>query len=232
MRSTSDRKPERGQGQPGEAREYPPLEVKLWGDIACFTRPENKVERVSYPMLTPSAARGALESIFWKPEMAWRIESIAVLNPIAYISLHRNEIDSRQSVRAARRMLDGGRGFEIGEHRIQRHTLALRDVAYIVRAQIELKPGITDRDVARYRDQFRRRVRNGRCFSQPYLGQRECVASFEPPRPDDHPIDLTQDFGWMLHRIEYDAHGQGTGQPHFFEARLEHGVLHVPLGTD
>ena len=217
---------------PRGRHKHPPLVVKFWGDIACFTRPENKVERVSYPVMTPSAATGALSAIFWKPEMDWRIESIAVLNPIAYSSMRHNEIDSRQTPRAARRMLDGGRGFDITEHRVQRNTLSLRDVAYIVRAHIELRPGITDRDVARYRDQFRRRVRAGRCFSQPYLGQRECVAWFSLPDPDDHPLDLNQDLGLMLHSIEYDTDGHGTGRPRFFDARLEHGVLHVPRLTD
>ena len=90
-------------------RGLPPLEVKLWGDYACFTRPEMKVERVTYPVMTPSAARGALEAIFWKPQVVWRIEQIHVLRPIAYASILRNEINDRQSDRSARRWAQGGR---------------------------------------------------------------------------------------------------------------------------
>ena len=112
-----------------------PLSVKLWGDYACFTRPDMKVERVSYPVMTPSAARGALEAIFWKPEVSWRIEEIHVLNPIRYASILRNEINDRQSHRAARRWAKSGGGYAASANRAQRHTLALRDVAYVVHAQ-------------------------------------------------------------------------------------------------
>ena len=115
-----------------------PLQVKLWGEYACFTRPEMKVERVSYPVMTPSAARGALEAIFWKPQVVWRVEEIHVLKPISYASILRNEVSDRQSDGAARRWAKNGGGYDASarSHRVQRHTLALRDVAYIVRAQL------------------------------------------------------------------------------------------------
>ena len=146
-----------------------PLEVKVWGDLACFTRPEMKVERVTYPVMTPSAARGVLEAIFWKPEFHWQIEEIWVLKPIRYFSILRNEINSRQTVQVARRWQQKGGGFHAVEDRAQRHTLALRDVSYIIKAQAMVKDGVGE-DPAKFRDQFRRRVRAGRCFCDPLPG--------------------------------------------------------------
>ena len=209
------------------ARDLRPLEVKLWGDYACFTRPEMKVERVSYPVMTPSAARGALEAIFWKPQVAWRIEEIHVLKPITYASVLRNEINDRQSDRSARRWATDGGGYDASANRAQRHTLALRDVAYVVRAQLALQDGVRD-DIAKFRDQFRRRVARGRCFATPYLGCREFSASFGEPGPDDAPIDRSEELGPILLDIDYAADGSGRGVPRFFPAALERGVLHVP----
>jgi CRISPR-associated protein Cas5d len=134
------------------AHPLPSLEVKLWGDWACFTRPEMKVERVSYPVMTPSAARGALEAIFWKPQVRWYVEEIHVLKPIEYASLLRNEVNTRQSERSARDWARKGGGYDATADRAQRHTLALRDVAYLVRAQLELTEGVSD-NIAKYRDQ-------------------------------------------------------------------------------
>src|SRR5437868_12526187 len=114
-----------------EERPYPPLEVYVSGEFACFTRPEMKVERVTYPVPTPSAARGILEAIFWKPEVTWRVEEIWVLNEIRYFSILRNEVNSRVSERAARAWQSSGGGYDATADRAQRHTLALRDVAYI-----------------------------------------------------------------------------------------------------
>ena len=209
------------------ARDLRPLEVKLWGDYACFTRPEMKVERVSYPVMTPSAARGALEAIFWKPQVAWRIEEIHVLKPITYASVLRNEINDRQSDRSARRWATDGGGYDASANRAQRHTLALRDVAYVVRAQLVLQDGVRD-DIAKFRDQFRRRVARGRCFATPYLGCREFSASFGEPGPDDAPIDRSEELGPILLDIDYAADESGRGVPRFFPAALERGVLHVP----
>ena len=212
-------------------RDFRPLEVKLWGDYACFTRPEMKVERVTYPVMTPSAARGALEAIFWKPQVAWRIEEIHVLKPIVYASFLRNEIGKRQSYRSAHQWSRKDEGFDASnvqkKNRVQRHTLALRDVAYVVRAQLVLQDGV-DSNIAKFRDQFRRRVTKGQCFAMPYLGCREFSAAFSEPTPDDVPIGRTEDLGLMLLDIEYDAKGDGRGTPRFFEASLKRGVLHVP----
>ena len=206
---------------------FPPLTVRVWGDWACFTRPEMKVERVSYPVMTPSAARGVLEAIFWKPRFAWQVERIEVLKQIRFHSILRNEVSTRASERTARRWSREGGGFAAAVNRTQRHTLALRDVAYVIRAQIYVKPGVGD-DPAKFRDQFRRRVAKGRCFARPYLGCREFAADFAAPDGRERPIDHTADLGPMLLDLDYMDDGSGRGTPSFFAARLERGVLHVP----
>lgn len=207
---------------------FSPLRVRVCGELACFTRPEMKVERVSYAVMTPSAARGVLEAIFWKPEFRWRITAIGVLKPIRYFSILRNEINTRQSERSARGWQAEGSGcYDSAADRAQRHTLGLRDVAYVIEAQIDLKPH-ADADPAKYRDQFRRRVREGRCFATPFLGCREFSASFAEPDGSEQPIDVTDDLGPMLLDLSYAADGSGRGTPRFFNARLERGVLRVP----
>lgn len=206
---------------------FSPLTVKVWAEWACFTRPEMKVERVTYPVMTPSAARGVLEAIFWKPEFTWRVQEIHVLKKIRYASILRNEVNSRQSDRAAASWQREGGGYDASADRAQRHTLALRDVAYIIAADVALKPH-ADADPAKYRDQFRRRVRDGRCFNTPYLGCREYSAAFADPDGSEQPIDVTDDLGPMLHDLDYAKDGSGRGKPRFFDARLERGVLRVP----
>ncbi|HET7478632.1 MAG TPA: type I-C CRISPR-associated protein Cas5c [Rubrobacteraceae bacterium] len=222
----------------------PPLQVKAWGEFACFTRPEFGVERVSYEVMTPSAARGVLEAIFWKPEFRWRVREIEVLNPIRHFSILRNEMNSIQSDRSARSWAANGGGYFADDDRAQRHTLCLRDVAYIIRADIELKPHAGEHP-AKYRDQFRRRVKRGQCFNQPYLGTREFSAFFGPPEGNERAIDVSDDLGLMLFDVDfvpdakgavsYAGHGadgrevvRGNAQPRFFQARLENGVLRVP----
>jgi len=192
--------------------------VKVWGEYACFTRPEMKVERVSYSVITPSAARGVLEAIFWKPEFEWRVREIHVLKPIRHISLMRNEVDKRVPSRDAK-------PFFADESRAQRHTLALRDVAYLIYADIVLK-NHADKDVAAYRDQFRRRVARGQCHYQPYLGCREFTAHFAEPSGDEQPVPLSDDLGRMLGEIRF--HPDGKAEPVFFHAYLRQGVLQVP----
>jgi CRISPR-associated protein Cas5d len=226
------------------------LTVKVEGDFALFTRPEFSAERVSYTVMTPSAARGILESIFWKPEIRWRVEKILVLKPIRHFSTLRNEINTLQSDRAAKSWKDSGGGYFAEEDRAQRHSLCLRDVAYIIQAEIDLQAHATAHDasvnVAKYRDQFRRRVDRGQCFNQPYLGTREFSTAFMPANGDEQPIDHSEDLGWMLFDVEFsevskkgsmsyyahDASGarvaQGTAMPKFFHAELKDGVLEVP----
>lgn len=211
-----------------ETPAYPPLEVKLWGELACFTRPESKAERVSYPVLTPSAARGILEAIFWRPQFRWMVQEILVLNPIRHFSIMRNEVNSKAVLRTATAWMSSGSGGYIARgDRTQRHTLAIRDVAYIVRAQIATRRG-TSSHPAKYRDQFRRRVSRGQCFATPYFGCREFSAYFGPPEGTELPIQDSSDLGRMLLDIRYEQNRSGRGEPEFFEARLERGVLRVP----
>ncbi len=201
---------------------YPPLDVRIWGNFACFTRPEMKVERVSYPVPTPSAARGILEAIFWKPAFQWRVEEIWVLRPIRFFSILRNEVTLRASGRSDRRG-----GFSAQDHRTQRHTLALQDVEYIFKAQVQVRPGVGE-NPAKFRDQFRRRVKSGSSFATPYLGCREFSAFFAEVDGSERPIDRTEDLGPMLYDIAYAADGSGRGTPRFFRASLDHGILRVP----
>ena len=203
------------------------LAIKIWGDYACFTRPEMKVERVSYPLITPSAARGVLEAVFWKPEFSWAVKEIHLLKPIIYMSMVRNEVKSRQTENVARRWARTGGGYNVADDRTQRHTLALRDVAYVVRAQMVLRAGVNDH-IAKYQEQFRRRVTSGRCFATPYLGCREFSASFGVPDPTDRPIPCDDDLGLMLLDVDYDPDGSGRGTPRFFHAVLEAGIVRVP----
>ena len=201
------------------------VQVKVWGERACYTRPEFGTERVSYEVMTPSAARGILESIYWKPQIRWTVREIQVLNPIKRYSILRNEINHRQSPRrtepyyadSTEDVKDGGHG----KNRTQRHTLMLRDVAYIIKAEIVLKE--SESNLFKHLDQFRRRVRKGQCFSQPYLGMREFVAYIAPPSGDEQPIDVTDDLGMMLLDFDHER-----GRPLLFNAKLEGGVLRVP----
>jgi CRISPR-associated protein Cas5d len=202
--------------------QYPPVEVKVWGDFACFTRPEQKIERVSYEVPTPSAARGILEAIFFHKPMQWRVREIAVLSPVRHFSILRNEVKSRMSERSD--------GLSVTGDRSQRHTLGLRNVAYIIRADVWLPPGATDRDgapinVEKYRDQFRRRVTRGQCFHRPYLGCREFAAHFGDPDGTETPIAVTDTLGRMLFDIEFGAE---ENRPLFFDASLEDGILRIP----
>ncbi len=199
---------------------YPLLEVRVWGEWACFTRPEMKAERVSYPIITPSAARGMLEALFWKPEFQWRIHEIHLLNPIRTFSILRNEVNKKASIDRARS------GYFADEDRAQRHTLGLRKVAYLIRAEVAVSPTVSE-DAAKYRDQFRRRVERGQCYTSPYLGCREFPACFGPPIPEEQPYPHTEDLGLMLFDLRYDKQ-KGIATPVFFKASLAHGILQVP----
>lgn len=207
---------------------YPPLAVKVWGDFACFTRPEMKVERVSYPVMTPSAARGILEAIFWKPEIRWHVLSIEVLQPIRFFSILRSEVNSKASFRAALDRHGAGGAYFADEDRAQRQTLGLRDVSYIIRADFSCALHAAAENPAKFRDQFRRRVARGQCHHHPYLGCREFSASFGEPSAEDRLIPNSMDLGQMLFDLDYTPDRSGRGRPRFFEARLEHGVLKVP----
>lgn len=199
----------------------PPVVVEVWGPAALFTRPEAKVERVSYPVMTPSAAVGVLEAIFWKPEFQWRIVAIEVLSPIVEGSVRRNETTQVLTMKDA---VQGGK-IDTAAHRTQRATTFLKDVRYRIHAHVQLRDHATD-PAAKYRDQFRRRVQRGACFAQPYLGTREFAASFGPAT-GDAAIAVSTDLGVMLHSITF---GPGGTNPisSWFTARLDSGVLYVP----
>jgi CRISPR-associated protein Cas5d len=198
----------------------PPVVVQVWGDGALFTRPELKVERVTYPCMTPPAAVGVLEAIYWKPEFGWRVVAIEVLKPIRQASQRRNETTDLVSLADA---AAGRRRVDTVSTRVQRNAVHLRDVAYRIHAQVELRERATKPEAA-YRDQFRRRVTRGSCFSQPYLGTREFSAHFGDPT-GAAPIDCTEDLGIMLHSVD---HSTTPTSFTWFTAPLDKGVLHVP----
>lgn len=205
--------------QSPNATTRPPVVLQVKGEAALFTRPELRVERVTYPVMTPTAATGVLDAIFWKPEFRWVPVKIEVLRPIRQFTLRRNETHDLPSLAEA---ASSGRRIDTVAHRDQRSAVCLRDVEYRIHAQVELAPH-ADKSEAAYRDQFRRRVERGACFQHPFLGTREFPATFFPAN-DDPPIADTIDLGIMLHRIHYGPPARFD----WFTARLESGVLHVP----
>jgi CRISPR-associated protein Cas5d len=206
------------------------LGLRVSGDFACFTRPEFKVERVSYPVMTPSAARGVLEAVLWRPAIRWRIRRIVVVAPISYSSIRRNEV-GRIASRVSPGVINKGGSFPnffIEDHRQQRHMVVLRNVDYIIHAEIELtqKAGPGD-NLTKFREMFSRRVERGQCFHHPYLGCREFVADIRDPAESPRPaIDVSMDLGLMLWDFHYE---RGINRPIFFSAKLERGVLNVPI---
>lgn len=211
------------------------IRLHVWGERACFTRPEMKVERVSYDVMTPSAARGILEAIHWKPAIRWVIDRIHVLRPIRFQSFRRNEVGAKVStVTAARAMhsrTTAGLGLVVEDNRQQRATLFLTDVAYVIEAHFEMtdKAGPED-SPAKHLSMFNRRAAAGQCFHRPCLGTRECAADFAligpgEPLPDNLlPQDQrNRDLGWMLHDIDFADNATSR----FFPARLTDGVLDV-----
>jgi CRISPR-associated protein Cas5d len=219
-----------GPDQTTEKAVLPTISLRVRGRNACFTRPELKTERVSYDVMTPSAARGVLEAILWKPQMCWIIVGIDVLAPIARESVRRNEVGLRASVANIRKVMDGGTaplGIDVVASRQQRATLLLRDVDYVIHAHIALTSHAgADDTLTKYRQMFRRRVAAGQCFHRPYLGTREFAADFGPAdETTPAPIAETRDLGWMLLDID---HSGPTPSPLFFEARLDNGHMAVP----
>lgn len=224
------------------------IRLHVWGDFGCFTRPEMKVERVSYEVITPSAARGILEAIYWKPEIRWHVDRLHVLKPIRFTSLRRNEVGSKLSTRnVALAMGGGGRALAlyVEDDRQQRATTVLRDVGYVIEAWFEIVAGQPNE--AKHLDQFARRARDGRCFHRPYLGCREFPADFallelEATLPASELVgEGERDLGWMLDDIEYVADAEGPildghrgarwrAEPRFFRAIMVDGVIDVARG--
>jgi CRISPR-associated protein Cas5d len=211
------------------------IKLKIWGDRACFTRPEMKVERVSYDVITPSAARGILDAIHWKPAIRWVVDSIQVLKPIRFESIRRNEVGGKLSAARVGQAIKAGRTEElvsyVEEDRQQRAATILRDVAYVIGAHFELtdKAGADD-SVGKHLDIFNRRARKGQCFHTPCLGTREFPASFQLLEGEDtgpaasESLRGGRDLGWMLHDMDF-ADGM---TPRFFRAHMLDGLITVP----
>jgi len=225
------------------------IKLKIWGDFACFTRPEMKVERVSYDVMTPSGARGILEAIYWKPQILWVIDRIHVLKPIQFTSIRRNEVASKASASTAKSAMNAGKGdlgIIIEEDRQQRAAMVLRDVAYVIEAHFEIKDMRFEKDgperpknenEGKHLDMFNRRARQGQYFHHPYFGCREFPVSFElieGPTPETElaPNDRDKDFGFMLHDIVFDQDPKTKAvkntTPKFFRALMKNGVIEVP----
>jgi CRISPR-associated protein Cas5d len=196
-----------------------------------------KVERVSYDVMTPSAARGVIESIYWKPEIRWHIDRITVLKPIQFTSVRRNEVKDKIGAGAAKAMKDGAGNLaycvDDGDNRQQRATLMLRDVAYVIEAHFEVLSGPDN--VAKHLDQFNRRARKGSCFTRPYLGCREFAADFELLEDESslpalhESLHGERDLGWMLHDINFS--NIKDKQAKFFHAFMRDGVIDVAACT-
>lgn len=210
--------------------------LEVWGPMACFTRPELKVERVSYDVITPSAARAIFEAIFWKPAIHWQVTKIEVLNPIKWTSVRRNEVGAVASKTP----------IYIEEKRQQKNSLLLQDVRYRLWAKLEFIPiqkrkeeqtvpsvseERNDENPGKYNAMFERRANKGQCFNQPYLGTRECVASFRLIDPETEvlraPVNESRDLGIMLYDMDFDANLKNPPAM-FYHARMENGVIIVP----
>lgn len=204
------------------------IKLRVWGDYACFTRPEMKVERVSYDVMTPAAARGILEAIYWKPAIMWVVDRIHVLKPIRFDNIRRNELGGKLPIAAVKKaMNDGVSRVEtfIEKDRQQRAAMVLRDVSYIVEAHFEFK-GDEDNNAAKHKEIFERRARKGQCFHRPYLGCREFPAHFElleEGLPQSQLIGR-HDFGWMLHDMDFENNMEAK----FFRAEMRNGIIEVP----
>jgi CRISPR-associated protein Cas5d len=190
------------------------LRVKVSGEFACFTRPDLKVERMSYPCMTPSAARGVLDSILWRPEFQWWVHRILVLKPVSFISLKRNEINSKQ----------GKSPIIVENRRAQRNSIVLRDVEYIIEASVYQSEFNPINPPKKYAEMFKRRVKKGQCWRRPFLGTREFAAEFSAPDGNEKPITETIPIGSMLFDIFYDE--KGNPSPMFFyDVAVVNGVL-------
>lgn len=206
------------------------VQVEVWGGYACFSRPELKTERVSYDVMTPSAARGLLEAIYWHPGLRWKIDRIHVMAPVRFTGIRRNERKNKISCRALKEAYDGAhtvRYINTATDVQQRAALVLQDVRYVIDAHFELTERATPGDNAgKFSDMMRRRLEKGQCFHQPYFGCREFPANFRRWAGGPVPaIDETRELGLMLYDMDYSD--PKNIMPVFFRAKLEQGVLQV-----
>ena len=209
-----------------------PYCLEISGAYACFTRPEMKVERVSYDVITPSAARAVFEAILWKPAIRWHIRRIEVLRPLRWMNLRRNEVASVISTRNVQQAMAAGEGdlsIAIEDDRQQRATLLLRDVAYRVHADLEVRGDRADpQPPQKFFSMFERRAASGQCVNQPYLGCREFDARVRlvtEPDAEPAPINETRDLGWMLRDMDFA--NLTDPQAMFFRARMVAGVIQL-----
>jgi CRISPR-associated protein Cas5d len=217
------------------------IKLHVWGEFACFTRPEMKVERVSYDVITPSAARGIIEAIYWKPEIRWIVTRLHILKPVRFTNLRRNEVSEKISVKVVTTVMNRGHG-QLGlsvdevdstgkpKYRQQRAATILRDVAYVIEAEFEIIDG--EDNPGKHLDQFNRRARAGQCFHRPYLGCREFPAEFALVEDQRHPMPACElpadqrdrDLGYILHDIDF----ADDMTPRFFRAEMKAGAVDVP----
>jgi CRISPR-associated protein Cas5d len=209
------------------------IKVEVWGEYACFSRPEMKVERVSYDVMTPSAARGLIEAIYWHPGMRWVIDRIHVCRPVRFTNVRRNEVKDTISARKVKQAMEKGRAdlyLAAPESIQQRAAMALRDVRYVIEAHFEMTDKAAPGDnPGKFQDIMKRRLARGQCYQQPCFGVREFPAHFQacetiPPCPDE--LKGERDLGWML--LDLDYSDPENILPLFFRATLRDGVLEVP----
>jgi len=206
------------------------VKLRVWGPYACFTRPEMKAERVSYDVMTPSAARGLLEAIYWKPAISWVVDRIHVLNPIRFDNIRRNELGSKIPAGTIKKAMKDGKtpiGVFIEHDRQQRAAMVLRDVDYVIEAHFEFTSD-QDNNIGKHLEIFIRRTEKGQCFHRPYLGCREFAAFFAPVN-GTLPVSAManvpdRDLGWMLHDIDFP----NDRAPKFFRAMMHRGIIEVP----
>ena len=201
--------------------------LEISGDLACFTRPELKVERISYPVITPSAARNILAAILWKPAIRWKVLQIEILKPIQWVNIRRNEVGIKMSERS--------QGLYIEDSRQQRASMLLRDVAYRIYADFEMTDQAGEGDNrTKFVEMFKRRAAKGQYFHQPYLGCREFPCHFRLLEKAEDGLpreDITQDFGFMLYDMDYsqsDARDSNRAERMFYHCKAQNGVIIVP----
>ena len=209
------------------------ISLEVWGEYACFSRPEMKVERVSYDVITPSAARGLVEAIMWHPGMRWRITRIQVCSPICFTNVRRNEVKDVVSASSVRKVMEQGKGalYLATPNSIQqRAAMVLKDVRYVIDAEFELTDKAAPGDNAgKFQEMTRRRIEKGQFYHQPCFGVREFPAHFQmcTARPACPPSLLGEkDLGWMLLDMDYSR--PGDIRPKFFRAVMRDGIIEVP----
>ncbi|MEE1319269.1 MAG: type I-C CRISPR-associated protein Cas5c [Ruminococcus sp.] len=204
------------------------VKMEVWGEYACFSRPELKTEKFSYHCITPSAARGLLEAVFWHPGLKWIVDKIYILSPIEFTNIRRNEVKSKLSHTKAKSALTGKNVdlyIDTTADIQQRAAAILKNVHYVIEAHFEMTENASKSDnPGKFQDMMRRRLEKGQCYHQPYLGCREFPAKFRRWEFDTVPtVDITKDLGLMLYDLDYSD--KNSISPMFFNARIEKGVL-------